>query len=225
MVTSSSRIHGATRSGDLAFSVQLRRAMWAAHALASPSEVDHALLLTQLRFVYSELALAAEGLADDPIAAPFAAMDLAQRREAIDSDLRHLRGHGWDRELPLLAETHAYALRLRLVAGSAAGSFVAHHYTRYLGDLSDGIAINATASPDRGHSVPPGRRFRTCDAIADPDERKRHYRQLLDAAPWSALDKQLITSEALHAHRLNAAMLNAVERSARRRQCATSASA
>ncbi|MCW2524351.1 MAG: heme oxygenase [Frankiales bacterium] len=233
MVMSSSRIHGASRTSDVAFSVELRRAMWSARgrrpspptrsarpplALAVATRRRQELWLAQLSHLYRELDRAAQRLRTDPIAAPFAAMDLTVRRAAIESDLRELRGGDWDDQLPLLAETHAYAQRLRQVAGASAGSFVAHHYTRYLGDLS-GIAIGAATPDDQPAAKPdllsaPGRRFVTGQAVEDPDARKREYRRQLDTAPWSALDKQLITAEASHAHRLNAALLGAVERAA-----------
>jgi heme oxygenase len=225
MVMSSSRIHGARRTSELAFSVELRRAIWTARALDAPAEAGHDLLLAQLRHVYAELARAAEIVRHDPIAGPFAAMDLTRWREAIESDLHQLHGEDWDSRLPLLAETHAYAQRVRRVAGTSAGAFVAHHYTRYLGDLSGAIATSASGGQQARQQSPPGRRFKTPHAIAQPEERKRGYRLLLDTAPWSALDKQLIIGEALHAHRLNAALLTAVSRSIGQQRASTRLSA
>jgi hypothetical protein len=35
---------------------------------------------------------------------------------------------------------------------------------------------------------------------------------LLDSVPWNTIDKELVTAETMHAHRLNIALLVAVER-------------
>lgn len=100
------------------------------------SEHGYADYLRRLRVVYSALEDAVRGRRDDPLVA--AVYDPAlERVPAIDADLDH-----W---APAEArEAHSPAARTyrdRIISASWGGALVAHHYTRYLGDLSGGQAI------------------------------------------------------------------------------------
>ena len=92
--------------------------------------------LQRLRVVYEALEDSVRSRRDDPLVA--AVYDPAlERLTAIDADLDHWApGAARDVESPA-----AEAYRDRLVGASWGGALVAHHYTRYLGDLSGGQAI------------------------------------------------------------------------------------
>ena len=72
------------------------------------------------------------------------------RVTAIEADLAALVGPSWRGAITVLPATHAYVERLRDVAGSWVGGYVAHAYTRYLGDLSGGLAIKAVLQRSYG---------------------------------------------------------------------------
>lgn len=92
--------------------------------------------LLRLRVVYAALEEAVRAHRDDPLVA--AVYDPALERLAtIDADLDHW-APGVSRDVDSPA---AQAYRTRIVEASWAGALVAHHYTRYLGDLSGGQAI------------------------------------------------------------------------------------
>lgn len=98
----------------------------------------------QLWFVYRALEDASGPLADDPVAGPFLRPELA-RTAALERDLAHLGGPSWHTGLTPLPATAAYADRVAACAHDWPAGFVAHHYTRYLGDLSGGQIIRGTA--------------------------------------------------------------------------------
>lgn len=195
-------------SASTPFSTLLRTASAARHTEAEKSGfltdllggrlglTGFRLYTEQLWFVYEALEDAAGPLAGDPVAGPLLDPALL-RRAALGRDLDHL--HGGDRrrgEIRPLPATAAYAARIAEVGRSWPGGYVAHHYTRYLGDLSGGGVIRSRAErlwglPRKGDGV----RFSVFEAIGNPAAYKRDYRARLDAVPVDALEKQRILDE------------------------------
>ena len=70
---------------------------------------------------------------------------------ALEADLRHLIGADWRERIAPVPSTSAYAARILEAAeeGWAAG-VIAHHYTRYLGDLSGGQMIARRVAKQHG---------------------------------------------------------------------------
>ncbi|WP_372443708.1 biliverdin-producing heme oxygenase [Streptomyces adelaidensis] len=160
----------------------------------------------QLWFVYEALESAAPALADDPVAGPFIQPEL-MRLAALERDLEHLRGPGWRSTLTALPATEAYAARVAECARTWPGGYVAHHYTRYLGDLSGGQIIRDRAEKTWGFAKKgDGVRFYVFEGIANPAAFKRGYRGLLDRVRADDLEKQRIVSECKRAFSLNTAV-------------------
>ena len=164
----------------------------------------------QLWFVYEALESGAERLAADPVAGPFVRPEL-YRLAALERDLRHLRGPDWRAGLSALPATRAYAARVRECAERWPGGYVAHHYTRYLGDLSGGQIIRGRAERTWGFARKgDGVRFYVFERIANPAAFKRSYRELLDAVRADDLEKQRIVSECRRAFALNTEVFRAL---------------
>jgi heme oxygenase (biliverdin-producing, ferredoxin) len=162
----------------------------------------------QLWFVYRALESAADALAEDPIAGPFLRLHPRLARvPALERDLDHLSGPGWRARLAPLPATEAYAARVAECAQGRPGGYVAHHYTRYLGDLSGGQVIRGTAEATWGFARKgDGVRFYVFEAIGNPAAFKREYRALLDALPADDMEKQRVVDECKHAFSLNTAV-------------------
>ncbi|GGY85580.1 heme oxygenase (biliverdin-producing) [Streptomyces nitrosporeus] len=160
----------------------------------------------QLWFVYRALEDGAEALREDPVAGPFVRPELMRGAE-LERDLAHLRGEGWREGLEPLPATAAYAGRVAECARDWPAGYIAHHYTRYLGDLSGGQIIRGTAEKTWGFERKgDGVRFYVFEQISNPAAFKRDYRELLDAVNADDLEKQRIIDECKRAFALNTAV-------------------
>ncbi|MFI6333700.1 heme oxygenase (biliverdin-producing) [Streptomyces sp. NPDC050535] len=160
----------------------------------------------QLWYVYRALEASAEALADDPVAGPFIRPELFRVAE-IERDLAHLRGSDWRETVSALPATLEYAARVEECARTWTAGYVAHHYTRYLGDLSGGQIIRGTAEKTWGFARKgDGVRFYVFEGVANPAEFKRDYRALLDAIAVDDREKQRVIEECNRAFVLNGAV-------------------
>ncbi|MFG3283714.1 heme oxygenase (biliverdin-producing) [Streptomyces sp. NPDC048111] len=160
----------------------------------------------QLWFVYRALEEGAAALADDPVAGPFIQPEL-MRTAALERDLAHLRGAGWREGAAALPATAAYAERVALCARSWPGGYVAHHYTRYLGDLSGGQIIRDKAERTWGFAHKgDGVRFYVFEQIGNPAAFKRGYRERLDGIGGDGVERGRIVDECKRAFSLNTAV-------------------
>lgn len=166
----------------------------------------------QLWPVYRALEDAAAELAGDRVAGPFLRPELL-RVAALERDLDHLRGPGWRTRAVALPETLAYAARIAETARRWPAGYVAHHYTRYLGDLSGGQVVRGIAERTWGFARKgDGVRFYVFEAIGNPAAFKREYRRLLDALPVDDLEKQRVVEECRRAFAHNTAVFAALGR-------------
>ncbi|GAA3479012.1 biliverdin-producing heme oxygenase [Streptomyces yanii] len=161
----------------------------------------------QLWFVYRALEDDAEALRSDPVAGPFIRSELMRTAE-LERDLTHLRGADWREGLEPLPTTALYADRVAECARTWPAGYIAHHYTRYLGDLSGGQIVRDRAEKIWGFTRKgDGVRFYVFGEIANPASFKRGYRELLDAVNADDREKQRIVDECKRAFSLNTAVL------------------
>ncbi|WP_174187600.1 heme oxygenase (biliverdin-producing) [Nocardia barduliensis] len=200
------------------FSTQIRTATAHQHAEAENSRFMSDMLggslgvdsyhryTGQLWFIYRALERRWGALADDPVAGPFIRPELARTAE-LERDLAHLIGSDWRSGLEPLPATAAYAERIDECARDWPAGYIAHHYTRYLGDLSGGQVIRGTAEklwnlPHRGDGV----RFYVFDGVGNPAAFKREYRSLLDRLPLDDLERRRVLDEGRRAFAMNTAV-------------------
>ncbi|MER7742113.1 biliverdin-producing heme oxygenase [Streptomyces sp. NPDC096538] len=164
----------------------------------------------QLWFVYEALESGARDLASDRVAGTFIRPELF-RLSALERDLEHLRGPGWRTTLTALPATREYADRVATVAREWPAGYIAHHYTRYLGDLSGGQIIRDKAEKTWGFDRKgDGVRFYVFEDVSNPAAFKREYRGLLDGVPVDDLEKQRVVAECKRAFGLNSAVFRAL---------------
>ncbi|SOD58941.1 heme oxygenase [Streptomyces zhaozhouensis] len=202
------------------FSALIRRASHAQHEAAHDSSFMDDLLggrlgvgsfrryTEQLWFVYRALERPAGALAEDPVAGPFVRPELF-RVPSLERDLDHLHGGAdWRAAVAPLPATGRYTERIAEVAEGWPGGYVAHHYTRYLGDLSGGQVVRNVAEKTwglarRGDGV----RFYVFDAVPNPAAFKREYRAALDAIAVDHAERERIVEECRLAFELNITLL------------------
>ncbi|PPK70423.1 biliverdin-producing heme oxygenase [Actinokineospora auranticolor] len=163
-------------------------------------------LLAQSYLFYGVLEDAGESWRGDPVIGGFV-IDGLLRRGALERDLAFLLGPRWRDGLSALPATQSYVDRLEEACFTDRAAFVAHHYTRYLGDLSGGQVIRRRMQEVFGLSED-GVRFYVFDRIARPKPFRDHYRSLLDGAPWSDAERAALVEEANTAFRLNRAVFD-----------------
>jgi len=168
----------------------------------------YAALATQHYLIYATLEQAAEVMRDDPVAGRFVDDDLA-RVPALETDLRALLGEDWADQVRPGDATARYVARLREVCFTWPAGFIAHHYTRYLGDLSGGRAIGAAVRRVYGFGDGPGARFYRFDTSGA--RVKDAYRARLDALAWDRTERERFVAEVITAYRLNTAVLADLE--------------
>jgi heme oxygenase len=160
-------------------------------------------LAAQHWFIYETLEQAAATMVTDPVAGAFVFPELT-RLPALNEDLTTLLGP--QPTLNALPATQEYRARLRAVAFDQPWGFIAHHYTRYLGDLSGGQYLGPAIAEAYGLDGA-GHRFFVFEGVSPPAFRTR-YRELLDGVAFSQADEQNFLAEVTEAYRLNIAVLD-----------------
>ncbi|MFG3341855.1 biliverdin-producing heme oxygenase [Glycomyces sp. NPDC048151] len=221
--------NGPADAGAPLFSARIREASWSRHQGLDPSADEAAekapgvfdLLFdgtlsvddytrwhAQQYFVYEAIEAAAARFADDPAAGPFVFPELA-RVPAIEADLKFLMGPKWRSGIEPLPATKAYVDRINEVTADWPGGYIAHAYTRYLGDLSGGQAFGKAARRNYGFEDE-GASFYVFADIKSPKAFKDEYRARLDAVDLPEADKARVIEEILLAYDHNGAVLAAL---------------
>ncbi|MEU8263406.1 biliverdin-producing heme oxygenase [Micromonospora sp. NPDC048999] len=209
---------------DTAFSARLRAETREAHQTAESQRYISALtagelgvagyttLVVQHYVIYEALESVAEMMRHDPLVGPFVD-DALTRLPALAKDLQFLLGPDWRQRIEPTPATTAYAARINAVCASAP-HFIAHHYTRYLGDLSGGRHIGRCVSRYYGITGDAGAAFYRFDEITDPKSYKETYRARLDALALAldAAGRTDLLDEVLVAYRHNTAVFTDLAR-------------
>lgn len=171
---------------------------------------EYARLIRQYHAIYQPLEEAATVMRADPLVAQFAVPGL-DRLPSIEADLAELAGSGWADEIAVTPAAETYARRIREVCFDWPGGFVAHHYVRYLGDLSGGQILRRILHRTLGLELDRGLSFYAFDEIDNGVQLKKRYREALDQAPWDRDEQDRIAAEAVEAFNLNIGMFAALD--------------
>ena len=157
--------------------------------------------LGQLYRIYIALEESAELVADDPVVGDFLDARL-HRVAAIESDMEALVDHRWRQVMPPATDaTAAYVERIWTAPRDWPSAFVAHHYIRYMGDLSGGQIIARMLTQHYGFGEDELSMYRFGD-IKGPVF-KQTYRAKLDHAPWSEDERRRLIDESTLAYEFN----------------------
>ncbi|MFJ2619975.1 heme oxygenase (biliverdin-producing) [Glutamicibacter sp. NPDC087344] len=165
---------------------------------------DYTLLIAQYRYIYAALEEEVRKLANDPELAPI--FNLALERSAnIEKDLAVLLpANGFDQAPAALESTKNYVAAIHAAAAEPA-RLVAHHYLRYLGDLSGGLAIGKLVA--RHYDIQPeALNMWNFEDIEKPKLYKDGYRLQLDAFGQDETRAEALLDEAKRGFQWNKSM-------------------
>ncbi|MFB4263953.1 heme oxygenase (biliverdin-producing) [Nonomuraea sp. GTA35] len=201
------------------FSETLRNSTWADHQSAESegylsalmsgrlSEHDYGEMVAQHYFAYTALDGVSRQLAAHPVAGRFVFPEL-YREPALERDLATIYGPGWRERIVPSKSTRTLVARIHQVADWP-GGYVAHHYTRYLGDLSGGQFIRMELQKIYGYAKGGGVDFYFFDELGSLPRFKNEYRSRLDALglELDESEQQRVIGEVKLAYQLNTEVL------------------
>ena len=137
-----------------------------------------------------------------------------ERVNSLERDLRYYYGPMWrDKQIPSEA-CNTYCYRINEIAEKDPYLLIAHHYTRYIGDLSGGQILKGIASKALDNPVGEGLHFYDFPEIEDAKAWKDGYRLCLDNMDLNEQQKNAIITEANYAFRLNMYIFDEIQGSA-----------
>jgi len=208
------------------FSALIRQRTWGNHAQAEGEGFIHALFRGELTladyaamttahyFIYQALEATAVPLVDDQVAGPLIHPGL-NREGALAKDLASLLGPDWRRHISPSPATVEYVERITTPATgdatAAARHYIAHAYTRYMGDLSGGQMIRKRLVNHFGFLESDRVAFYEFNDLGPLGAFKDTYRSALDALPLDADEQESLIGEVIEAYRLNVALFDELE--------------
>ena len=126
---------------------------------------------------------------------------LLNRTNKLEQDLRYYYGVMWRDKIKPSQSTKNYVKRIQVIAQQTPYLLVAHHYTRYMGDLSGG-QILASITKKALNLTTEGLKFYEFD-IPNMKEYKDKYRQTLNDLNMSEVQTSMLIDEANYAFKLN----------------------
>ena len=136
------------------------------------------------------------------------------RTAFIQRDLRYYYGPMWrENQIPTEA-CNKYCHRINEIAEKDPYLLIAHHYTRYIGDLSGGQILKGIAKKALNPPEGEGLHFYDFPMIEDDKAFKTEYRSTLDNLDLSREQKDALVEESNYAFKLNMDMFNEMKGSA-----------
>ena len=136
------------------------------------------------------------------------------RTAFIQRDLRYYYGPFWrEKQIPTEA-CNKYCHRINEIAEKDPYLLIAHHYTRYIGDLSGGQILKGIAKKALNPPEGEGLHFYDFPMIEDAKAFKTEYRSTLDNLDLTREQKDALVEEANYAFKLNMDMFNEMKGSA-----------
>jgi len=160
-------------------------------------------LITDFYYVYETMEQRIEET-KDPLASILKQWGAKLYRTAfLQRDLRYYYGPMY-RELMVPSEAcNTYCYRLNEIAEKDPYLLIAHHYTRYIGDLSGGQIIKGIAKKALNPPEGEGLHFYDFPMIDDAKAFKTDYRAVLDGLEVNEHQVNTLITEANYAFRLN----------------------
>ena len=204
------------------FSKQLKEGTKKSHTMAENTsfvasflrgvvdESKYRQLIANFYFIYHALESEVELNKDNPFVGPMRLNGLP-RHDALVEDCKYFYGDNWKDLIRPTEQTQRYVSRIHEVAKESPQLLIAHHYTRYMGDLSGGQILKGITQKALGLKED-GLAFYEFPEIWDKKGFKESYRRVLDTMiPATQKDVDSIIVEANYAFRLNMYMFEEIQ--------------
>ena len=166
-------------------------------------------LLTNFYYVYDTMEQRIRET-EDPMVQAIKSEDL-ERKEAIERDLEYYYGADWkEKQIPSEA-CNTYCHRINEIAEKDPYLLVAHHYTRYIGDLSGGKILKEITARVLKPPAGKGLDFYEFPSIPNAKLFKQNYRAVLDNLGVDSSQENALITEANYAFRLNMYMFDEIQ--------------
>ena len=204
------------------FSKQLKEGTKKSHSMAENTsfvasflrgvvdEIKYRQLVANFYFIYHALESEMNMNKDNPFVGPMRLNGLS-RHDALIKDCEYFYGDDWREKIYPTEQTQRYVSRIHEVAKENPELLIAHHYTRYMGDLSGGQILKGIAQKALNLKED-GLAFYEFPEIWDKKGFKESYRRVLDTMiPATQKDVDSIVVEANYAFRLNMYMFEEIQ--------------
>ena len=205
----------------MSFSVDLKEGTKESHSAAENTKFvasflrgvvdyeEYRKLLTNFYYVYDTMEQRIRET-EDPMVLAIRSEDL-ERKEAIERDLEYYYGPDWkDKQEPSEA-CNTYCYRINEIAEKDPYLLVAHHYTRYIGDLSGGKILKEITARVLKPPAGKGLDFYEFPSIPNAKLFKQNYRAVLDNLGVDSSQENALITEANYAFRLNMYMFDEID--------------
>jgi len=160
-------------------------------------------LITDFYYVYDTMEKRIQET-KDPLASILKQWGAKLYRTAfLQRDLRYYYGPMWRDQLQPSEACNTYCYRLNEIAEKDPYLLIAHHYTRYIGDLSGGQILKGIAKKALNPPEGEGLHFYDFPMIDDAKAFKTDYRAVLDGLEVNEHQVNTLITEANYAFRLN----------------------
>ena len=205
----------------MSFSVDLKEGTKESHSAAENTKFvasflrgvvdyeEYRKLLTNFYYVYDTMEQRIRET-EDPMVQAIRSESL-ERKEGIERDLEYYYGAEWkDKQIPSDA-CNKYCHRINEIAEESPYLLVAHHYTRYIGDLSGGKILKEITARVLKPPVGKGLDFYEFPSIPDAKLFKQNYRACLDNLGTTVPQENALIAEANYAFELNMFMFDEIQ--------------
>ena len=205
----------------MSFSVDLKEGTKESHSAAENTKFvasflrgvvdyeEYRKLLTNFYYVYDTMEQRIRET-EDPMVQAIRSESL-ERKEGIERDLEYYYGADWkEKQIPSDA-CNKYCHRINEIAEESPYLLVAHHYTRYIGDLSGGKILKEITARVLKPPAGKGLDFYEFPSIPDAKLFKQNYRACLDNLGTDSSQENALITEANYAFRLNMYMFDEIQ--------------
>ena len=205
----------------MSFSVDLKEGTKESHSAAENTKFvasflrgvvdyeEYRKLLTNFYYVYDTMEQRIRET-EDPMVQAVRSESL-ERKEGIERDLEYYYGADWkEKQIPSDA-CNKYCHRINEIAEDTPFLLVAHHYTRYIGDLSGGKILKEITARVLKPPAGKGLDFYEFPSIPDAKLFKQNYRAVLDNLGTTVPQENALIAEANYAFELNMNMFDEIK--------------